>query len=753
MTEPALQLAQVIADLNAVWTPHDGQHPVIYAAFGLQEPVIFDESGRKKGKSEEIAYFLWRMSLTRRPNLGHYYFAPEQKQAKEIFWAANRIQTFGPGKYIADINNSEMRIRMVNGAFIKIDGSDNYNAYRGLSEVGSAVYDEYRDFRREFHNAFGPNLAVHNAPLLICSTPPEAPEGSEAAEHYDSMKAGLVPGRSYFSFPSWINPYLSKEWLRNERAKHIARGEYDVWQREYEAKRVMGGNNAIFPMFSRQRHVRPHDELLAEVLRDRTRLEWQVVCDPGNASVFGVLVRAINPYTRKVYVLGEIYEKDQAETSTSRIIPRIKAMRDELCPGWQLHGIEWTQVYDEAATWFMTEAANSFEEFFAPTQKALNDKDQGLSLIKDQMLADLFVVSDRCPNLIKEIKGYIRDKKGKIPKESDHLIDCLTGSQRVHTSRGLVPIARVRAGDLVMTRAGWKPVIAQWGVGKRPVLRLHFSNGHTLDCTPEHLVFTSNRGFTKAEDLKPEDHLIGGNPWLAANPSSSTESPFGGIPTQSVDLTASISAPRRAFTNAEFASFMSRLGRRPTVPFLKGITFITKTAIRSITRSITSNASQLENIITSIISASLRRPSEQTSTASGHSPQRGTARQRAGLGIASTAGRGLWRSPCKPSPAAPAPKPFEAALPWLGSALEPVRLVRIEPRGESRVYDLMVAGEPEFFAESVLVHNCSRYGNAAAGCDLTPVPEPLKPDPDTQRRGYSMDEDLLADSDEIELEY
>lgn len=369
------------------------------------------------------------MALATKP-LGHYYFAPEQKQAKEIFWAANRIQTFGPRSYIDEINNTEMRIRFKNGAFIKVDGSDNFNAYRGVSEVGSAVYDEFRDFRREFHQAFGPNLAVNGAPLLICSTPPEPPEGDEAAEHYDSMKLGLDLGVNYFNFPSWINPHLSKDWLRKEKAKLYARGEGDVWEREYGARRVNGGAKSIFPMFDfptkerkHTRHVRPHAELIAEVLRDRRKMIFQIGADPGTATCFAVLFRAINPYTRKVYVLDEIYEKSQAETSTSRIMPRIQAMREELLPGWGPQGVEWEQIYDEAETWFANEALNSFGEHWTPTQKALKPKTEGISLLKDQMLGGLIVLSDRCTNAIKEIGGYIKDKNGKIPKVNDHTID------------------------------------------------------------------------------------------------------------------------------------------------------------------------------------------------------------------------------------------------------------------------------------------------------------------------------------------
>ena len=366
--------------------------------------------------TEVLAYFLWRMALSV-PG-GHYYFAPEQKQAKEIIWASGRLQNFGPKEYIRSINNSEMRVTFTNGSYIKADGSDNFDAYRGI-EPHSAVYDEFRDFRPEFHKAFGPNLGVFKAPLFIGTTPPEALE----LDHYDAMVEEAKHAGGYFNMPTWVNPIIEKDWIRRQRDKLIARGEWDVFEREYGAKRVRGGSNAIFPMFDNKRHVFPHKQLMDEVMRDATKLVWQVGCDPGNATCFAVVFRAINPYTKKVYVLDEIYETNQADTSTSRIMPRIRAKRDELFPNWQAHRIDWEQIYDEAATWFATEALNSYDEHFTPTVKATRPKDFGLSLLKDQMLGDLIVFSDRCKNTVKELAGYIRDKDGKIPKKNDHTID------------------------------------------------------------------------------------------------------------------------------------------------------------------------------------------------------------------------------------------------------------------------------------------------------------------------------------------
>lgn len=418
MTDSARQLAKIISDLNSRWQPHPAQQQILNAIFRDNEPVVFDECGRKKGKTEQLCYVLWRRAMT--VVGGHYYFAPEQKQAKEIVWANLRLQHFGPQEYVAAINNTEMRITLTNGAFIKVDGSDNFNAYRGI-EPHTAVYDEYRDFRPEFHQVMGPNLGVYRAPLLICSTPPEQMQ----LAHYDGMVATLVKDRSYFNNPTWVNPHISKDWLEKEKAKLYTRGEGDIWEREYGARRVRGGSNSIFPMFDPAKHVWPHAGVMEAVRRDRKKLIWQVVCDPGNSTVFAVLFRAINPYTRVTYSLGEIYERNQGETSTSRIVPRIQAMKEALCPGYEAYGIEWDQFYDEAATWFAVEAQNSFDETFVATQKSMSDINEGLSLIKDQMLHGLTVISDQCRDLIREYENFIRDPANGKPRKDcdDHLVD------------------------------------------------------------------------------------------------------------------------------------------------------------------------------------------------------------------------------------------------------------------------------------------------------------------------------------------
>lgn len=420
MADAAATMAMLLTELNQAWQPHAAQIPPLRAIFRDGKLFVFNECGRKYGKSEIFAYVLWRWGLTR-PG-AYYYFAPFQKQAREIVWSPKRLQTLGPKKYIKRCSDAELRLTLsgpFGESFIKVDGSDNFDAYRGVNPHG-VVLDEFKDFRPEFWIAMEPNLATFEAQCLFAGTPPEVEN-----EQFEALAKIAKDDGSYFNFPSWSNPHINRTWLRNKKKQLYAREEGVIWEREYGARRVFGGPGAIIPMFDRRRHVRPHGELMEEIYKDRHKLTWLVVADPGTAVTFGVLFIAVNPYSKKVYVLDEIYEEDQLKTTTSNIIPRAQKKKLNLYPEHVDHEIEWIQVYDEAATWFCTEAIASFNEPFVPTHKKQVKKDSGLSLIKDQFLKDMLVISDRCEKLAWEIENYVRDKNGKIPKERDHLIDCL----------------------------------------------------------------------------------------------------------------------------------------------------------------------------------------------------------------------------------------------------------------------------------------------------------------------------------------
>jgi len=114
-----------------------------------------------------------------------------------------------------------------------------------------------------------------------------------------------------------------------------------------------------------------------------------------------------------------VYETEQAAMSVKQICPRFKRMREELYDD----DFRWRLIYDEAESWFRNEALEAFGEAWEPSQKAMNDKANGISLIKDILNAEKIFISERCKKFWWELDNYYKDKNGNIPKKWDHLID------------------------------------------------------------------------------------------------------------------------------------------------------------------------------------------------------------------------------------------------------------------------------------------------------------------------------------------
>lgn len=411
------RIARGIKSLHERWTPHDAQIEIGHAIIAKGIKEVFAQCGRNFGKTELVSYLLWRWAWTY-PGSENYYFSPYMKQSREILWASWRVQTLGPESWIEKVNEQEMRLYFKNGSFIKLDGSDNVEAYRGVKPRGLSIFDEFKDFRPEFFEAYDPNRAAFESPLFVIGTPPEI-EGQ-----YTKVASSWAsdPEKRFFKFPTSANPHISKDWLEKKKAELYARGEGDKWEREYMAEFVKSGSKAIFPMLNKK-HVKSHGEILHEIARDKRKLEWFAWADPAGASCFAVLFAAINPYTKKIYFLDEIYETNQQEMTVNRVGARIMAKCNALYnakPG----DSEWRHGYDEAEAWWANELLEHFHISSEPTQKARHDKMTGLSLLKDALLQDKLVISERCAKLYWEMDNYQRDDAGKIVKRNDHLIDC-----------------------------------------------------------------------------------------------------------------------------------------------------------------------------------------------------------------------------------------------------------------------------------------------------------------------------------------
>ena len=96
----------------------------------------------------------------------------------------------------------------------------------------------------------------------------------------------------------------------------------------------------------------------------------------------------------------------------------------------------------------------------------------------------------------------------RVKAHDDRADACVKKGSPILTPSGEIPIENIRVGDEVWTRAGWKPVTAvQCTQQDAEVMAIVLSDGRELAVTPDHRVWTENRGWVTADALTYGDIL------------------------------------------------------------------------------------------------------------------------------------------------------------------------------------------------------------------------------------------------------
>lgn len=202
-----------------------------------------------------------------------------------------------------------------------------------------------------------------------------------------------------------------------------------------------------------------------------------------------------------------------------------------------------------------------YERFGAGLEKSVKDRLSSVGLVQDRLevRGDGFprlLISSQCRNLIRTLPALPRDDRN--PEQVDtHAEDhCLTGDTLVHTAHGPRRIA-----DLVGTQgwcAGSEGWVRYFDVRKTAsmtdIVRVTFSDGTHLDCTPDHRLLTTN-GWVEAGALSIGTTMHSATLW-GWSPSSSQ--------TPSSSTTASATTSAVATSNAKVCACTASSGKTTT---------------------------------------------------------------------------------------------------------------------------------------------------------------------------------------------
>ena len=212
----------------------------------------------------------------------------------------------------------------------------------------------------------------------------------------------------------------------------------------------------------------------------------------------------------------------------------------------------------------------------------------------EELIADMQWVKEGIDGKFKELE---KDKETGMKFEKyGH---CFVGETKINTNKGEVRIDEIKKGDMVLTRNGYKKVTNVFDNGIQPVQKYHL-NGIEIICTKNHKIFTLNKGFIKVCDVIRKDIIC----ILDKNKESWK---YQALRKQSMETNLSFIKKNSIIKDGvKSKEKMSRLRRTGMFgistmeKYLKVFMYIIRMKINQIIKSKTSNYSTLKNIQKSI---------------------------------------------------------------------------------------------------------------------------------------------------------
>ena len=510
-------------------------------------------------------------------------------------------------------------------------------------------------------------------------------------------------------------------------------------------------------------HVIPPEEIPREWRRFAS-IDW------GFKAPCAVLWHAIDPAMGRVKTYRELYVTEHRAAEVAELFVELSKYKDgtpediayvKMSPdAWAERGLgSKAQPGEVVAEEFIKRQIN--------VEPADNRRVLGWNRMREYMAEapdglPWWQVFETCPNLIRTLPEMIHDKRHveDIDKDGeDHA--CFVAGTMVETSKGEVPIEKVREGQEVLTRKGYRRVLKSQCTGIKPVYRVMLSTGRELIGTANHPVWVKGKGFISLGEIELQDELLpkGECKWnqkaLFSMELHSEDTP--NRKTGVIDFTTDQMAD---LSSRALDIFIRRYGRVFTEKYRRATTFTTKMRIRLTTTLKILNVF-LGLIIYRITAKRLgliaKTENSGLNTLSAYAPWRrhGMERQRGenlaekmalsyGRTYPSTKGfvtnaamntkRGTLLqgkttfvpiSVSQPSEEKTALMMSKESALFAAGSLQPtntakgelvqesaVQVLGICPAGTEKVYNISVEGEPEYFANGVLVHNCEslRYG-------------------------------------------
>jgi len=648
-------------------------------------------AGRRCGKSRLAATELLIYGLRCPAGSAVMYVAPTQGQARVIIWDV--LMNLGR-EVIASSHVNNMEITLVNGIRIYIRGADRPDTLRGVS-LSFVVLDEYADMKPiVWEQIIRASLSDKKGDALFIGTP-------KGRNHFHDifLKGGDDPDYKSWSFTTADNELI-------------------------DPKEIEDARRTLSTFAFKQEYLASFDTLGTDIFKEEwlkygkepQQGSWYISVDLAGFEAVGA--GAANSKKRldltaisvvKVGEDGRWFVKkiehgrwDVRETAV-RILKNIREFRPLMI------GIERGTTMNAVMPYLadLMRKNNIFAHVHPLTHGNEKKTDRIVWALQGMFEHGRVVLNGEGIDHKNSWQHEFIDEYLMFPTKGVH-DDCFPSDAPIITLDGIKAISDITTDDYVFTRNGFRRVLKAWCKGYKPVI-----TRYGITATPEHLVFTENRGWVRLDSIADDDMLITCNPIKEPSCEKQSNSMGGSItdtPMQKKAITGDIT---HAMTNGLTTQDCSieTYGSSTTGKYQKDTISTTKTEILVITTHQTLSAYQWPHTRLNIEEKEAREvnlPNNSRISIESEAAQRnGIPHQKVLHGIKNMQ-RCLSAKTTQKSSAPNAGSDSNRKLQskyYAGKNAAELEKTGFQESGIP-VYDLMVDTDHEFFAYGVLVHNC-----------------------------------------------
>ena len=184
--------------------------------------------GRQSGKSTTLLGLILYYAINN-PKCVVLYISPTYGQINKI--QTQITDSLQPTGVIVTANKASYEIKLSNGSMIYFRSSERADNIRGLA-VDILLVDECQDIKTsDFQKSILPTITARGKKCVLGGTPKSK---NFFYDYYQMGKSPDFPNHTSYNFPSWESPYVSKEFIE-ENKKTLPE---NVFKQEFQAEFV-----------------------------------------------------------------------------------------------------------------------------------------------------------------------------------------------------------------------------------------------------------------------------------------------------------------------------------------------------------------------------------------------------------------------------------------------------------------------------------------------------------------------------------